>query len=129
MHNQRESVGDAATRQRIDAHPPARFTEQELRRIFKRMADDEVRDVPLPYRRRRKLMRYAAQIGIDAFEASLMIAQAEREAGHHDDMELLPADDIAPLIHPERWPIWFKLTAALMIAILVQIIAIRALGW
>lgn len=117
------------TRLDVEGPRPTRFTKQELRRIFKRMADDEVRDAPLPYHRRRKLMRYAAQVGITAFEASVVIAQAEREAGHRHDIDVVPDDQILPLIHPERWPIWFKLTAALVIAMLIDLIVIRAFGW
>jgi len=114
-----------------EARPPARFTRLGFEQIFKRMVADELQRGPLPYRRRRKLMRYAAQIGIKPFQASLLIAEAQREAGHLDDIDQIDvhdAADVTTLIHPERWPLWFKLTAALIVAIIVDLMIIRAIG-
>ena len=107
----------------------SRFTHGELEQIFKHMVSGELNDGPLPYRRRRMLMGYAAQIGIAPFRASLLIAEAQREAGQLEDPELDVPDDVATLIHPERWPIWFKLCAALIVALLVDLVVIRAVGW
>ncbi|MBN1347065.1 MAG: hypothetical protein JXQ73_30520 [Phycisphaerae bacterium] len=112
-----------------DAATPTRYTPIEFEEIYQRMVADELARGPLPYRRRRKLMRYATQIGIKPFRASLLIAEAQRQAGHVDDPELQHPDPITPLVHPERWPIWFKLTAAMIVATLVDLMIIRAVGW
>ncbi len=128
MPNRPIDTDDKLVRPGSDIASPARFTEHELRRIYRRMVAEEVRNGPLPYRRRRKLMRYASQIGMKPFDASLVIAEVQREAGQADPLEPVD-DDLTTLIHPERWPIWFKLSAALIIAMLVDLVAIRALGW
>ncbi len=114
-----------------ETRTPVPFTRLGFEQIFKRMVADELQRGPLPYRRRRKLMRYATQIGIKPFQASLLIAEAQREAGHLDDIDQIDvhdATDVATLIHPERWPLWFKLTAALIVAIILDLVIIRAIG-
>lgn len=104
-------------------------TSLEFEQIFKQMVAMELARGPLPYRRRRKLMRYASQIDIKPFRASLLIAEAEREAGLATPIERVEPDDFDALLHPERWPIWFKLTVGLIIAVLVDVVVLRALGW
>ncbi len=122
-------LDDARSKAQSQARTPARFTKLELRQIFKRMVADELAKGPLPYGRRRKLMRYAAQTGLGPFEASMLIAQAQRETGQPDSLNVQQPDPLTTLVHPERWPIWFKLTAALIIALLVDLVVIRAIGW
>ncbi len=109
--------------------PPITATSLEFEQIFKQMVAMELARGALPYRRRRKLMRYAAQIDIKPFRASLLIAEAEREAGLATPIEKVEPDDFDALVHPERWPIWFKLTVGLIIAMLIDVIVLRALGW
>ncbi len=119
--------GDRATRTGHGSGP--RFTLGERHRIFKGMVAEELKAGPLPYRRRRKLMGYAARIGIKPFDASLLIAEAQREAGQLDPLNLQPDEGLTPLIHPERWPLWFKMTAALIIVALLDLTILRLLGW
>ena len=112
------------------------LTLEERRDIFRRMVRDEIGVSPLTYSRRRLLIRYAGQIGIDDFEANLLIAQAQHEAGqldlssvgHYPDDEV-PFDtpvDLELLLHPERWPVWFRLSLALLAAIIIDLLVIRA---
>ncbi len=111
------------------ARSSSRFTRSERHDIFKRMVVDELARGPLPYRRRRKLMQYAAQIDIRPFDASLLIAEAQLEAGQLDPIHFQRPETITPLIHPERWPLWFKMTAAAIIVLLVNMTLIRLMGW
>jgi hypothetical protein len=129
MPNRSTNTNDEPVRPRSEFAAPARFTDHELRRIYRRLLAAAVPSGPPTSRRRRKLMRYASQIGIKPFDASLLIAEVQREAGQADPLESSADDDLTTLIHPERWPIWFKLSAALIIAMLVDLVAIRALGW
>jgi len=103
------------------------FTRSERQEIFKRMVSREIEKGPLPYRRRRKLMGYAAQIGIRPFDASLLIAEAQREAGQLDPITLQPAGPLNALIHPERWPIWFKLTVGFIVVALLDLAILHIL--
>jgi hypothetical protein len=93
------------------------------------MVADELKKGPLPYRRRRKLMRYASQVDIRPFDASLLIAEAQHEAGQLDLVDWKHAESFTPLIHPERWPIWFKMMVGLIIVALLDVTVFRLLGW
>jgi hypothetical protein len=105
------------------------FTRPERHEIFKRMVAEELKKGALPYRRRRKLMQYASQVDIRPFDASLLIAEAQLEAGQLDFIDPQPAEPMTSLIHPERWPIWFKMTIGLIIVALLDITILRLLGW
>ncbi|MFH1417747.1 MAG: hypothetical protein ABII12_05600 [Planctomycetota bacterium] len=52
------------------------------RRIFRDMIKIEVEDRPLRWLRRRELILFAQSLGIDAFEARLLIRAIEYECGH-----------------------------------------------
>jgi len=106
----------------------SRFTPHERHRIFKQMVADELKSGPLPYRRRRKLIRYAGEIDILPFDACLLIAEAQKEAGQLDPVQFEPVDEIGAIVNPERWPLWFKLAIAMIIVTLFDLTLLRFLG-
>ncbi len=74
----------------------AQFTQAELRRIFKQMVIAELEGGILRYSRRRALQRYADDIGIPAFDANLLIAEAQHQARRNEPLEL----DVTPEVPP-----------------------------
>ena len=52
------------------------------RRIFREMVKGEIEDRPLGLRQRRSLVRFGRRLGIDSFEARLIVRAVEYECGH-----------------------------------------------
>ena len=52
------------------------------RQVFSEMAKGEIEDRPLSWGRRRRLIRYGTSLGMDAFEARLLIRAIEYASGH-----------------------------------------------
>ncbi len=52
------------------------------RQVFSEMVMGEIEDRPLSWGRRRRLIRYGASLGMDAFEARLLIRAIEYASGH-----------------------------------------------
>src|SRR5690606_16644928 len=57
------------------------FTAEEKRKIFRGMVVGELEAGFLRYSRRQALLNYAARLGIPEFEANLLIAEAQYNAG------------------------------------------------
>ena len=51
------------------------------KQMFREMIKMQIDDGPLPWSRRRELVRFASRLGIDAFEAKLIIRAVEYECG------------------------------------------------
>lgn len=51
------------------------------RRLFREMIKLQIDDAPTTWRDRRRLVRFARRLGIDAFEAKLLIRATEYELG------------------------------------------------
>jgi len=106
----------------------ATFSAEEKRRIFKRMVVSELEGGLLRYTRRQRLLRYAESLGIPAFEASLLIAEAQFHAAQLQPRPPV-ADSDAPLIlRPNSWPMWAKVGFAMVVAAIIDVILIRALS-
>ncbi len=68
------------------------------RRAFREMVKRQIEDRPLGWMQRRALLRFAARIPLDDFEARLIIRAVEYESGHvapaaMADVELLVATE------------------------------------
>ncbi len=59
-----------------------RVTRNLNRRLFREMIKTDIEDRPLNWLRRHAFVRFAARIGIDPFEAKLIIRAVEYECGH-----------------------------------------------
>lgn len=59
-----------------------RITRNLNRRLFREMIKTDLEDQPLNWLRRRTFVRFAHRLGIDAFEARLIIRAVEYESGH-----------------------------------------------
>ncbi len=126
--------GEASPTTDVEPERKLVATSLSVEQIYKQMTMDELAKGPMSYRRRRQFMRYAKKVGIEPFRASLLIAEARREAGLAEDPKLVTAEEVAAdewsaILNPERWPFWFKLSSALTAAALVDLLVIRAIGW
>jgi hypothetical protein len=50
--------------------------------VFSEMVKGEIEDRPLSWGRRRRLIRYGRSLGIDVFEARLLVRAIEYASGH-----------------------------------------------
>jgi len=64
------------------AHLGKGGVEVSPRQLFREMVKGEIEDRPLSWSRRRALLRFAARLEIDAFEARLLVRGVEYECGH-----------------------------------------------
>lgn len=60
----------------------ARSTRVGHRRVFREMVKGEIEDKPLRWHQRRALVRFGESLGLDSFEARLIIRAVEYECGH-----------------------------------------------
>ena len=102
------------------------FTQAEKRKIFAEMVIAELEGGLLRYSRRRSLLRFAEDMGIPAFDANLLIAQAQ-----HRNRQIAPAEfdatlDFPTAVHPETWSASYKLLFALITAAIINLLVI---GW
>ena len=70
----------SANDSKIDA-PNHRPDRSFNRRLFSEITKMQIVDAPLGWSRRRELVRFARKLGIDAFEAKLLIRAVEYELG------------------------------------------------
>jgi hypothetical protein len=78
--------------------PAQRAARALKRRTFREMVKNQIEDHPLGWLQRRALLRFAARIPLDDFEARLIIRAVEYECGH-----VAPAAmaDIEPVVAEE----------------------------
>ncbi len=100
------------------------------RSIFREMVRIEIEDRPLNWRRRRELIRYGQSIGMEVFEAALIVRAVEYACGHvslaaMDEIET-PAniDYIPPVSNPSELS---RSVLTLSSALLLSAIALRLL--
>jgi len=113
---------------------PAKLDRRQSRLIFKQMVASHLEEGLLRFSRRRQLVKYAQKMGIVPFEANLIIAQAQYEAGHlikpdvkfSEELTYDAPADLETMTRPERWPAWFKLSFALLVAILIDLLVIQS---
>ena len=97
----------------------------DTRDIFRELIASELRDGRLTRERRRRIVRYAAQMGLSAVEAGRLIAACRAEALQSVD----PTEKYHALrlVEPEqeRIPVGLKLATVVALAILVDLLVIR----
>ena len=71
------------------------------KQLFREMAKTEMEDAPLNWRQRKRFVAFATRLGIDEFEAKLILRAVEYECGH---AELAALDERQERAHEmTRW--------------------------
>jgi hypothetical protein len=97
---------------------------QERRTIFVHMIRMELDQGPIGFLRRRQLIQFAEDLGIDRTEASLMIAQTIDNFGRRGT-DGGAGHDLDGLLRPQVWPLWMKLSLVLILAALANTALMR----
>ena len=106
--------------------PPAFVPKIEMGYIFHQMIADELRNGRLTRERRKRVIRYAAQLGLSAVEAGILITTCrEQVLESADPIERRHALKLVEPA-PERIPVAFKLAAVVVLAIVADLLL---LGW
>jgi hypothetical protein len=103
---------------------PVVFTAEEKRRIFRSMVVGELEAGYLRYSKREELIRYGAHLGLTEFECMLLIAEAQHNAGQIEPLRFGSAATLDTLTRPDAWSIPMRLSFALVIAILLDLLLI-----
>ena len=97
----------------------------DTRDIFRELIATELRHGRLTQARRRRIVRYAAQMGLSAVEAGRLITACRAEAMQSGD----PAEKYHALRlvepAPERIPMGLKLALVVALAILLDLVVVR----
>ncbi len=101
--------------------PAVRFSSEEKRKIFKGMVVGELEAGFLRYSRRQALMQYASALGIGEFEANLLIAEAQYNAGDLEPVSFESALTLASVTQPETWSSSLRLAFALVAAMFIDL--------
>ena len=76
------------------------------KQLFREMAKTEMEDAPLNWRQRKRFVAFATRLGIDEFEAKLILRAVEYECGHAElaalDERQEQAASIKELVYLER---------------------------
>lgn len=102
-------------------YPAVGFTAQEKRRIFKGMVVGELENGILRYSRRAALMKYATKLGIEEFDACLLIAEAQYHSGEIDPVSFESTANLETLSRPDAWSVPVRLIFTLVVAIFADI--------
>lgn len=105
----------------------ATMTPLEMHELFKRMVRDEVAAGTLTFSRRKRLIRYATQVGLSELHANVLIYEARREA---DAEPIGPGpswlDRVAGL-GSIRWIRWIQIALAIALAFATHVALRRML--
>jgi hypothetical protein len=101
------------------------LNKNERRAIFKKMAAQELEAGLLRYSRRQRLIHYGRMLGFSPFEAHLLIAEAQYEAGHLLPPTFDSTANLERMSDPEAWPTWFKVSFALIAAMIIDLLIIQ----
>ncbi len=115
-----------ADRRMASEGTPTYVPKIEMRNIFHQMIADELRNGRLTRHRRKRVIRYAAQLGLSAVEAGRLITTCrEQVLESADPIERRHALKLVEP-EPERIPIAFKLAVAVALGIAVDLLLF---GW
>ena len=106
--------------------PPAFVPKIEMRDIFHQMIADELRNGRLTREKRKRIIRYAAQLGLNAVEAGRLITTCREQILERADS--VERRHTLKLVEPEpeRVPVAFKLALVVALAIAVDLLLF---GW
>lgn len=78
----------------------------------------------LRYSKREALLGYASRLGIPEFEAMLLIAEAQYHSGQIEPVSFDTAATLESITRPEAWSVPLRLSLAVTVAILVDLLLI-----
>ena len=106
--------------------PPAFVSKIEMRDVFHQMIADELRKGRLTQERRKRIIRYAAQLGLSAVEAGRLITTCREQV--LDRADSVDRRHVLKLVEPEpeRIPAAFKLALVVALAIAADLLLF---GW
>ena len=115
-----------ADRRTVSEDPPAFVSRIEMRDVFHQMIADELRGGRLTRERRKRIIRYAAQLGLSAVEAGRLITTCREQILERADS--VERRHVLKLVEPkpERIPVAFKLALVVALAIAVDLLLF---GW
>ncbi len=106
--------------------PPTYVPKIDMRDVFHQMIADELRNGRLTRDGRKRVIRYAAQLGLSAVEAGRLITTCrEQVLESADPVEQRHALKLVEP-EPERIPVAFKLALVVALAIVVELLLF---GW
>lgn len=79
---QSNPASQAAAGRHVDPSGSTDDARADCRRVFREMVRLETQDRPLSWVRRNRLVRFAEELGIDGFEARLVVRAVEYDCGH-----------------------------------------------
>jgi len=107
----------------------ASFTQAERRAIFRQMVIAELEAGVLRYSRRRALQRYAEEIGIPAFDASLLIAEAQYRARQCEPIEFVPTGEFPVGPEPSEPRPWLGSHRIAIVLLAAAMIDLLLIAW
>jgi hypothetical protein len=102
-------------------HTGPSLTTRQCHDIFREMVRGEARNGRLSATRRKRLIQYAAALQLTPVQAGRIVTEVCREFDHPSEFEppvLYRVVEAAAA--PKRWPIWLKITLALLVAFFVD---------
>ena len=108
-------------RSAFGGYPPNRSRRLDTKEIFRELIAQEVRSGRLTPSRRRRIVRYAAQLHLSAVEAGRMIAECREEALESEDPEEVYHALRLVEPPPAELPVAVKIAIALAGAILLNL--------
>ncbi len=110
---------ETAAERHDDPAGPTGDARADCRRVFREMVRLETQDRPLSWVRRNRLVRFAEGLGIDGFEARLVVRAVEYDCGHVPPAAMAdcatPAD-MQYAASPGTWTTWVRLLLAVAVA-------------
>ncbi len=126
MGGEREPGRQAAFNPVSKSGPPvAAGDPPSPRRVFREMIRLEASDRPLTWLERRALARFAEQLGIDGFEARLLIRAVEYECGHVPPAAMADVDtpvELGYAIEPEPWFRWMRFLVGVLVMLVIPVV-------
>ena len=126
MPQEHQSLSDSIGVSVNDSARPIELTE-----VFRALIKEELRHGKLTPLRRRRIIQYAAAMGLSAAQTGALIEQCRREALENGSPEIRRQD--LRLVHPEPpiVPAGIKLALAAGIAVILNLLLLNVLqsGW
>lgn len=93
--------------------------------LFREMVLMELRGGRLGTVRRQRLLAYGRKLGMEAVDARRILTEVEIETGARPMPTFDTAAGFDLLSRSDDWPVWFKVSFALIVATILDLIIIR----
>ena len=116
---QSNPASQAAAGRHVDPSGPTDDARADCRRVFREMVRLETQDRPLSWVRRNRLVRFAEELGIDGFEARLVVRAVEYDCGHVPPAAMADVGTPADMQYAAdagAWTHWVRLLLVVAVA-------------